>query len=145
MYLSSCQTGGATTDRELSFLREVKTGMPEEAQDAPATEEPPLETPSIRMTSFEGAKGMSAQHVFVLGLEDGRFPARRNAIKSIDVRRMIVALTRTRKQCYLLMAKMSFAKGKRRLIIPSIFVDWIKPARRRLVPISAASFATHPK
>jgi len=128
-----------------AVLAELKTWKPEETEKAPATEEPPIERPTIRMTSFEGAKGMSAQHVFVLGLEDGKFPARRNSIKSIDVRRVIVALTRTRKQCYLLMAKMSFTGGKRRFIKPSIFVEWINPARRLSVPISAASFPNHTK
>lgn len=123
-----------------AILVELETWEPAEVEDTPATEDPPIERPTIGMTSFEGAKGMSAQHVFVLGLEDGKFPARRNAIKSLDVRRMIVALTRTRKQCYLLMARMSFTNGQRRLIRPSIFVEWIQLARREVVSITAASF-----
>lgn len=123
-----------------AILTELKTFEPEEVEDSAATEEPPVDRPTISITSFEGAKGMSAQHVFVLGLEDGKFPARRNAINSLDVRRMIVALTRTRKQCYLLMARMSFTNGQRRFIRPSIFVEWIQSARREVVSITAASF-----
>lgn len=127
------------TYRDL-VLAELKTWKPKETEEEAEIEEPVIEQPTIRMTTFEGAKGMSAQHVFVLGLEDGKFPARRNAIKSLDVRRMIVALTRTRKQCYLLMAKISFTSGRRRFIKPSIFVEWIQAARGEVVSISAASF-----
>lgn len=125
-----------------AILTELKTWRPKEVEEVPSAEKAHVERPTIRMTSFEGAKGMSAQHVFVLGLEDGKFPARRTAINSLDVRRMIVALTRTRKQCYLLMAKMSFSKGQRRFILPSIFVEWIRAARVEVVSITAASFST---
>ncbi|MDD3530977.1 MAG: AAA family ATPase [Candidatus Pacebacteria bacterium] len=123
-----------------AILAELKTWEPEEVEDPATIEELPIDRPTIRITSFEGAKGMSAQHVFVLGLEDGKFPARRNAINSLDVRRMIVALTRTRKQCYLLMARMGFTNGRRRLIRPSIFVEWIQATRRDVISINAASF-----
>lgn len=125
-----------------SILAELQNWEPEEENlDAlDLVERSPL-IPTIRMTSFEGAKGMSAQHVFVLGVEDGKFPARRDSIRSLDVRRMIVALTRTRKQCYLLMPQMSFSRGQRRIIGPSIFAEWIQKTRRKNVLITAASFS----
>lgn len=124
-----------------SILAELQNWKSEEEKpDTHVLEEASPERPTIRMTSFEGAKGMPAQHVFMLGVEDGKFPARRNSIRSLDVRRMIVALTRTRKQCHLLMARMSFSRG-RRLIRPSIFVEWIQVARRENKSITAASFA----
>jgi len=124
-----------------AILAELKNLKPEEMKELEEIKEQPIDQLTIRMTSFEGAKGMSAQHVFVLGLEDGKFPANRNAIKSIDIRRMIVALTRTRRQCYLLMTKTSFTNGKRRFIQPSIFVEWIQAVRLEVIPISANSFS----
>ncbi len=141
----SVNTGAALyTLLEDSFrnaaLSELQSWNPMEIEASAAVEEPAADRPTIRLTSFEGAKGMSAQHVFVLGLEDGKFPARRNSIRSVDVRRMIVALTRTRKQCYLLMASMTFSRGQRLLIRPSIFVEWIQATRREIISITAASF-----
>ena len=123
-----------------AILAELKNWKPKEARDIPTTEDSTPGRPAIRMTSFEGAKGMSAQHVFVLGLEDGKFPTRRDAIRSVDVRRMIVALTRTRKQCYLLMSKTAFVNRQRRFLRPSIFVEWIRPSRREVISINASSF-----
>jgi superfamily I DNA/RNA helicase len=123
-----------------AVLTELQSWKLKEVEVAPVAEEPAIDRPTIRMTSFEGAKGMSAQHVFVLGLEDGKFPVNRNSIRSVDVRRMIVALTRARKQCYLLMAGMTFSRGQRRLINPSIFVDWIQAGRHEAVSITASSF-----
>src|SRR5258708_5729445 len=39
----------------------------------------------IKMTSFEGAKGLSSQYVFILGLQEGDFPRDANDIQDIEI------------------------------------------------------------
>lgn len=58
--------------------------------------------PTIKLTTFEGAKGLSAQHVFILGLQNGDLPKNPSSILDIEVCKFLVALTRTRKQCHLM-------------------------------------------
>jgi superfamily I DNA/RNA helicase len=58
--------------------------------------------PPVRVTSFEGAKGLSAQHVFIVGLHDGELPRNPTLIKDIEICKFIVGLTRTRKKCTLI-------------------------------------------
>lgn len=105
----------------------------EEALDA---ELPSADKPTIRMTSFEGSKGMSAQHVFILGLQEGCLPYNANRIKSIEVRRMIVALTRARRQCYLLYTAGTFTRKKYKANGPSIFVSWIRNSCKEEVQVN---------
>lgn len=90
--------------------------------------------PTIRLTSFEGAKGMSAQRVFVLGLH------KKTSISATDVRRMAVAITRTRRQCYLLRATLAFSKKGAAAIRPSVFLDWISEDNLTREAVSAATF-----
>lgn len=63
----------------------------------------PVETtrPAVRITSFEGAKGISAQHVFIAGLHNGELPRDPTSIKDLEICKFVVGLTRTRKKCYL--------------------------------------------
>jgi superfamily I DNA/RNA helicase len=55
--------------------------------------------PTILLTSFMGCKGLSAGHVFVVGVHNGSIPRHPDAITDVEVSQLIVALTRTRKQC----------------------------------------------
>lgn len=124
-------------DYRATVLTELDSWEPtdeEEEESVPLL----VDKPTIRLATFEGSKGMSAQHVFILGLQEGRLPYNVRKIKSIEVRRMIVALTRTRRQCYLLLPTSSFVKGKRRVTRPSVFVDWIRSSRKNTVVINAA-------
>lgn len=91
---------------------------PEEDTDKP---EPNINKPKIKLVTYEGAKGLSAQHVFILGLQNGDIPRNPNDIKDLEVCKFLVALTRTRKQCHILCTT-NFA-GKR--VIPSVFIDWL--------------------
>ena len=103
------ETSNGTPLAEL-LSREYRTGVetevaswePEEVDEIEAVS-PASDKPTIRLTTFEGSKGMSAQRVFILGLQEGGLPYNAANIKPIEVRRMIVALTRTRRQCYLLL------------------------------------------
>jgi superfamily I DNA/RNA helicase len=103
-----------------------------------ATPEDTIETPSktspmVKLTSFEGAKGLSAQHVFIVGLHEGDLPRDPKNIQDIEICRLVVGLTRTRKSCAL-MATKRFADVAKQ---PSSFVSWIKSNRLRHVPVDA--------
>lgn len=82
-----------------------------------------LDEPTILLTSFEGCKGLSAGRVFVLGLNNGDLPRNKNSIQDIEISKLIVALSRTRKCCYLISNKALenslYSKEK------SIFLEWI--------------------
>jgi len=103
------------------ILAEAKLHKEEEAEtieDEPKIDE---SKPTIRLTTFEGAKGLSAQHVFILGLQNGDLPRNPNSISDIEVCKLLVAMTRTRKQCYILSTK-NFAG---RSATTSEFLKWI--------------------
>ncbi len=86
-------------------------------------ETPDTSKPSILVTSLLGAKGLQAEYVFVVGLNDNHFP-RNNAHPTNDeVCKLIVALTRTRKKCYLI----SCDRFGNSLLQPSIFMQWLNP------------------
>ncbi len=81
--------------------------------------------PTVKVTSFEGAKGLSAQHVFIAGLHEYELPRNPEAIQDIEICKFIVGLTRTRKLCSLIYTR-RFA-GKR--LSPSSFISWINGSR----------------
>lgn len=80
--------------------------------------------PRIKLTSFEGSKGMSAQHVFIVGLHETEFPKDAAHITDLEVCKFIVALTRTRKECHLMSTGRFGDKWKN----PSLFIDWVPHA-----------------
>jgi len=70
-----------------------------------STDELPTEflgKPTVLLSSFEGAKGLSAPFVYVVGLNDGILPQNPMNISDLDVRKLIVSLTRATKECSLL-------------------------------------------
>lgn len=81
--------------------------------------------PVVRITSFEGAKGLSAQHVFIAGLHDGEIPHDPKAIKDLEICKFVVGLTRTRKKCTLIHSGRFGEDWK----TPSTFIAWIDPTR----------------
>jgi superfamily I DNA/RNA helicase len=62
------------------------------------------EIPTILLRTFEGSKGLSGGHVFIVGANDGSIPKIESdqTIKDIECCKFIVALTRTRKQCHII-------------------------------------------
>jgi ATP-dependent DNA helicase UvrD/PcrA len=82
--------------------------------------------PTIRLTSFEGAKGLSAQYVFIVGLHEGDLPRSTTNIRDVEVCKFLVALTRTRKECYILTTG-HFGDKKTKL---SVFISWIAKSRK---------------
>lgn len=62
------------------------------------------EEPSILLRTFEGSKGLSGGHVFIVGANDGSMPKfeSEDEVKDIECWKFIVAMTRTRKQCHII-------------------------------------------
>jgi len=105
-----------------SILRML--GEPEEATpEEPDTEGPKAEPmqPTILLTNFNGCKGLSAGFTFVVGSEEGMFPIDNQSPSFTEICQLVVALTRTRKQCHLIHTR-NFAGNWN---TPSVFIDWI--------------------
>jgi superfamily I DNA/RNA helicase len=96
--------------------------------ELPADPEPDPDQPTVLFTSFEGAKGLSACHVFMVGLVNGHFPRDRNAITDKEVCSLLVGLSRTRKRCHLI----SVGQALGRWQTTSCFLDWLKPHLERV-------------
>ncbi|MGA9851962.1 MAG: UvrD-helicase domain-containing protein [Gammaproteobacteria bacterium] len=90
--------------------------------------------PTIRVTSFEGAKGLSAQQVFIVGMHDGELPHDSDDVKDIEICRLLVGLTRTKKKCTLLKTR-RFGDVRKR---PSPFLSWIDASRYEQIYVDAA-------
>ena len=88
---------------------------------------------NIKVTSFEGAKGLSAQHVFIVGLHEGDLPRDKDNIQDIEICRFVVGLTRTKKKCSILVTKRFADKWKE----PSPFIFWIKRERYEEILVNA--------
>lgn len=58
--------------------------------------------PSVLLTSFQGCKGLSAGFVFIVGANNGVIPRNTSDVSDVEISQFIVALTRTRKKCYIL-------------------------------------------
>jgi superfamily I DNA/RNA helicase len=95
-------------------------GKPVKPNDASAAT-----APKIKVTSFEGAKGLSAQYVFLVGMHSGEMPRNAGNVQDIEICRFLVGLTRTKKKCFILMTKRFGDQFKQR----SEFLSWISAAR----------------
>ena len=96
--------------------------LQEEQEEKPEAEA--VGTP-VTVTSFEGAKGLSAQHVFIAGLHNGEIPHDPADIQDIEICKFVVGLTRTRKRCTLIHTGHFGTSWKQ----PSVFISWIAGAR----------------
>jgi len=107
-------------------LQEIKTYLYIEGEYNSQTQESLQEkdddTPNILCTSFEGSKGLAAQYVFIVGVNERHFPQKTQPISNKDICRLIMALTRTRKKCYTISCNHF---GEERLY-PSIFLEWLR-------------------
>jgi superfamily I DNA/RNA helicase len=100
--------------------------------DEPASEAP-ADVPAIKVTSFEGAKGLSAQHVYIAGLHNGELPRDPASIDDLEICKFVVGLTRTRKKCTLIRTRNLGKEPK----TPSSFISWINPGRLEFVKVNA--------
>jgi hypothetical protein len=112
-------------DRTIDEVREQLALEPADP-DEPEAEEgadgaAAQETPDLLFTSLIGAKGLSAEHVFIVGLNDGHLPRNSTAIDDDEICGFLVGLSRTRKRCHLISYRF-FAKA---FLPPRIFLRWI--------------------
>lgn len=114
-------------------LAEVDAYEPPEEVEADAGTPALADAPAVRVTSFEGAKGLSAQHVYITGLHNGDLPHDPASIKDLEICKFVVGLTRTRKKCTLIRS-CNFAGNWKS---PSSFISWINPARLEFIRVDA--------
>ena len=115
-----------------AVLEEARVWAANRVDEATITRQ--AEVAPIKVTSFEGLKGASAQYVFLLGLQAGDMPRNPADIKDIEICRFLVGLTRTKKKCEILVTKRFGDKFKRR----SVFLGWIRPVRYSEKRVDAA-------
>lgn len=111
-------------DYRQAKLEEVKKwieGKPAEG----VTDESAETAPMVKVTSFEGSKGMSAQYVFIIGLQSGDMPRRANDVQDIEICKFLVGLTRTKRKCEVV----TTARFGNAFKQPSEFLSWIDAAR----------------
>lgn len=84
---------------------------------------PKAAEPTIVCTTLQGAKGLSAYHVFVVGLMDGHFPRDPTAITDKEVCFLLVGLSRARRSCHVISIDTVFGQWPD----PSHFLSWMKP------------------
>lgn len=118
-------------DREV-VLREAKEWAL--SQEKNGHENVAAAGPLVKITSFEGAKGMSAQYVFLIGMQSGDIPRSATDVQDIEICRFLVGMTRTKKKCSILTTE-RFGKDFKQ---PSEFLSWIKPERFEKKKVDAA-------
>lgn len=102
--------------------------------DEAVTVEEKTSVPTIKATSFEGSKGLSAQHVFIVGMHDGDLPGNPSSVEDIEICRFVVGMTRAKKKCTLMSTGRFGAEPRQ----PSSFLSWIKDGRYNRVNVNAA-------
>jgi len=88
---------------------------------------------TIKLTSFQGSKGMSAQHIFLVGLHAEELPKDAKNIQDLEICKFLVGLTRTKKRCSILWTKCFGQEWKE----ASVFLDWIQIERYELLLVDA--------
>ncbi|HSD01357.1 MAG TPA: hypothetical protein VLB81_03255 [Gaiellales bacterium] len=84
--------------------------------------------PDVLFTSLVRSKGLSAEHVFIVGMNEGHFPRRTGTITDDEVCTFLVALSRTRKRSHVI----SDGFFGRDFLSESVFLSWIRPHLERL-------------
>jgi AAA domain len=96
---------------------------------------------TILCTTLPGAKGLSAEHVFVVGLVGGHFPRENAAPTDKEICEFLVALSRTRTACHLVSVDRfgAAASGRRvpRRLPVSVFKSWVAGHTRRIAVTAA--------
>jgi superfamily I DNA/RNA helicase len=111
-------------ERRAAILNEATEWAAQHVQEGQVADAGQVDNrPYIKMTSYEGAKGLSAQHVFIVGLHAGDLPHDAANIQDIEICRLVVALTRTKK--VLLMLTGRFANDG-----APTFLSWVDATGR---------------
>lgn len=120
-------------DYRKRVLAEADAYEPPEKLEGEAGTHAPAGVPTVKVTSFEGAKGLSAQHVYIAGLHNGELPHDPASIKDLEICKFVVGLTRTHKKCALIRTR-NFAGNWK---TPSSFISWIGPVRLEFIKVDA--------
>jgi superfamily I DNA/RNA helicase len=112
-----------------AILLEARASL--KVENAP---DPELGLETIKLTSYEGAKGLSAQHVFLVALHAGELPKDANAVTDIEICKFLVGLTRTKKKCTFLTTG-RFGQNVKQ---PSVFINWIRGQSYNRITIDAS-------
>lgn len=105
-----------------AWVEPEETPVPEVTAD--------ISTPTVELVSFEKSKGLSAQHVFIVGLQEGSVPGKN--LRDVDVCKFLVALTRTRKRCHLIYTARQGGQPSR----ASRFIQWISEDKKESVVVN---------
>ncbi|MCY3973573.1 MAG: UvrD-helicase domain-containing protein [Candidatus Dadabacteria bacterium] len=134
--ISECEQSKVATccERELSELLKCLE-LAEEDKDQEVTEEDT--SISIKITTINGSKGLSANHVFIVGMNNANFPKDRENPTDNEICQFIVGITRTRKRCYLI-SNSHFAHV--RGIQQSDFISWIHSSRIQSIYVNKRYF-----
>jgi superfamily I DNA/RNA helicase len=141
----ACEAVRATARNGLQLFEAIaeplRAAVLKEAQEWMANRPPENEngakaasTPKVKVTSFEGAKGLSAQYVFLIGLHSGEMPRNAGNVQDIEICRFLVGMTRTKKKCSIVVTNRFGDRTKRR----SDFLSWIKAERFEEKKVTAA-------
>ena len=138
--LEKLETGNEITDDDkkkvlnccnhsIDELKKIVGG--EEEVNPEETQEEEDTSVSIKITTINGSKGLSANYVFLVGMNETQgnflgFPLDSNNPTDNEICQLIVGLTRTRMKCYLIS---NFRFGAVNNISKSIFIDWIDSSR----------------
>lgn len=125
--------GGRSIDDVRAFLKVDDPDALEDMPPAAAGEE----EPDILFTSLVSSKGLSAEHVFIVGMNNNHFPRNPAAITDDEICSLIVALSRTRKRCHVISFRWFGAGG----LAKSVFLDWIGPQLETLTVNKDYGFA----
>ncbi|RKZ30514.1 hypothetical protein DRQ36_05295 [bacterium] len=87
----------------------------------------------LKLTTFVGAKGLSAGFVFVIGFNNGDLPRDKNSIDDLEIKEFIVALSRTRKKCFLIS---NGRFGGKKTGGKSCFINAINPPRLNKIEVN---------
>ena len=117
-------------------LEELRNPVSEEPVDDAAAAGIGESAAYVKLTTFEGSKGLSAYHVFVLGFNESLLPKHNSKPVDREVRQLLVALTRTRKQCHLLSVGRLWGEQ----LANSVFERWIDPRHLNRVTVNKDSF-----
>lgn len=107
--------------QSLRSIEEEEAAGPEASQEEEEAESDEIQ-PSIAVTgSLVAAKGLQAEHVFIVGLHTGELPRDESAPTEAEVCQLLVGLTRAKKSCHLLTANRLFGQLK----TDSPFIGWL--------------------
>jgi superfamily I DNA/RNA helicase len=115
-----CSAVGRSFEEMRDYLALEPTDAEVEAEEGGSAGDD-AQTPDVLFTSLVGAKGLSAEHVFIVGLNNGHLPGNPEAIVDDEICGFLVGLSRTRKRCHLISYRFSFNHGLQK----SVFLKWV--------------------